>query len=424
MSVDSPPHGENNCPHGDKNKAIMKMLFYHKCRKPSIRVIHSVKVGISLVLVSLLYLLDPLFEDIGENAMWAIMTVVVVFEFTAGATLSKGINRAIGTILGGGLGCLAAILGDKFEGTGNAIIVGTSVFIIGAAATYSRLVPRIKRRYDYGCMIFILTFNLVAVSGVRADKVVALAKVRLSTIGMGFAVCIFISLLVFPIWASDQLHDSTASKFEKLASCISECLEEYFSIPNKEENKPKKADVSGCKAVFHSKSTDESLANFAKWEPWHGKFGLSYPWEKYLEIGETLRELAALILSLRVCIQSSKQPELDQRDAIKEGCELAGLSMVWILRELGESILTMKQCRSKTTITPKLQTIKLELSKLTLLPMPMNKGLKDYKDETHHLGTSSFIFLLMEITHKIEDVADRVEQLGQIASFQAKTMDV
>lgn len=48
------------------------------------KVIHSVKVGIALVLVSLLYLLDPLFQKVGQNAMWAIITVIVVFEFFIG----------------------------------------------------------------------------------------------------------------------------------------------------------------------------------------------------------------------------------------------------------------------------------------------------------------------------------------------------
>ncbi|GMP91037.1 hypothetical protein CsSME_00041905 [Camellia sinensis var. sinensis] len=86
------------------------------------KVIHSFKVGIAFVLVSFLYLLDPLYKKVGENAIWAIMTVVVIFEFSAGATLGKGLNRGIGTILGGGLGCLASILADEIGGIGNAII--------------------------------------------------------------------------------------------------------------------------------------------------------------------------------------------------------------------------------------------------------------------------------------------------------------
>lgn len=48
------------------------------------RVFHSLKVGFSLTLVSLLYLMEPLFKGIGQSAMWAVMTVVVVLEFTAG----------------------------------------------------------------------------------------------------------------------------------------------------------------------------------------------------------------------------------------------------------------------------------------------------------------------------------------------------
>lgn len=91
---------------------------------------------------------------------------------------------------------------------------------LGAAATYFRMIPKIKRRYDYGTMIFILTFSLVVVSGVRADKVMTLARERLSTIGMGFFVCLFTNILICPMWASDELHDSTASKFGRLADCI------------------------------------------------------------------------------------------------------------------------------------------------------------------------------------------------------------
>lgn len=48
------------------------------------RAIHALKVGLALTLVSLLYLMEPLFKGVGENAIWAVMTVVVVLEFTAG----------------------------------------------------------------------------------------------------------------------------------------------------------------------------------------------------------------------------------------------------------------------------------------------------------------------------------------------------
>ena len=92
--------------------------------------------------------------------------------------------------------------------------------VAGAGATYLRLEPNIKKRYDYGVMIFILTFNLVVVSGVRADEVLKLAKDRLLAIVMGFVVCISVSLFVFPFWTSDELHHSTASKFHHLANTI------------------------------------------------------------------------------------------------------------------------------------------------------------------------------------------------------------
>lgn len=48
------------------------------------KVIYSIKVGIALILVSLIYLLDPLYKRVGESSIWAIMTVVVIYDFYAG----------------------------------------------------------------------------------------------------------------------------------------------------------------------------------------------------------------------------------------------------------------------------------------------------------------------------------------------------
>ncbi|XP_059436142.1 aluminum-activated malate transporter 13-like [Corylus avellana] len=393
---------------------IVSFLREKKSKHDLRKLIHSFKVGTALVLVSLLYLLDPLFGHVGENAMWAIMTVVVIFEFFAGATLSKGLNRGIGTILGGGLGCLAAALAEQVGGIGNAIVVGTSVFIFAAAATYARLIPRIKKRYDYGALIFILTFNLVVVSGIRAEKVIVLARERLSTIAMGFVICIFISLLVFPIWASDELHDSMASKFEDLARALEGCLEEYFGFINEKENQqPSTANFTSCKSILNSKAKDESLANFAKWEPWHGKFGLSYPWGKYLQIGEHLREIAATILSLKGSLQSPRQPPTTMRETFKEPCEAVGSLLAPTLRELGESVLKMRRCHAEDSILPKLKSMRVELNSVM---SPSKLG----PIENGGFAVATFVFMLMEMVEKVEELAKEVEELGKLADFRTQ----
>ncbi|KAL0459547.1 UNVERIFIED_CONTAM: Aluminum-activated malate transporter 12 [Sesamum latifolium] len=365
------------------------------------RVIHSMKLGLALVFVSLVYLINSMFEQVGENAMWAIMTVVVMFEFHAGGTLGKGINRGIGTVLGGVLGCLAAILGDEIGGIGNPIIIAFSLFLFGAAATYCRLIPRMKKRYDYGFMIFILTFSLVAVSGVRAEKVLETARDRLANIGIGFAVSVFVSLLICPFWAR--------------------CLDEYLKMGSEKENVAGngKGYVQDCKSVLNSKSSDELLANNAKWEPWHGKFGFYYPWEQYLVVGEHLRELAATLLSLEACLQSPKQPPAVKRQMLKDPCESFVLSIGWALKELGESIEKMELCRNKVSLTPKLQSVKSQL-----MNPPFSSCKMEVLETDENLAITSFNFLLLEIVEKVEILAKKVEELGEVAKFRARKIDV
>lgn len=48
------------------------------------RVIHSLKMALALTLVSLFYFVRPLYDGFGVSGMWAVLTVVVVFEFSVG----------------------------------------------------------------------------------------------------------------------------------------------------------------------------------------------------------------------------------------------------------------------------------------------------------------------------------------------------
>ncbi|KAK1412552.1 hypothetical protein QVD17_33905 [Tagetes erecta] len=413
-NITSPSHTYQKKPYFPTNKKHVK------------NIIHSLKVGFALVLVSLIYIFDPLFDQVGENAMWAIMTVEVIFEFFAGlsselalnkdsfgrgATLSKGILRGFGTIVGSGLGYLASILANDLGKNGKAVVIGTLIFIFGAMTTYCRFNPSINKRYDYGVMIFVLTFNLVAASSLRVHEIMELARKRLSAVGMGFFVSIFVGLLVFPMWASDEFHHLTSSKFNELASCIEECMEAYLTIAGQNKNQPI-IHISSCKSVLDSKSDDESLVNFAKWEPRCGNFRFFNPWRKHQQTAELLRELASLIFSLQGCLRSPLQPSTMMLKAIKDPCKNVGVSLGLTMRELGESIMKKKRNQAKILTVQELQTMKLTLMQISSSTLQPIENLED-------LAIANFLFLLMEIVDKVEELAKQVEGLGSVSGFQS-----
>ena len=61
-------------------------------------------MGLGLTLVSTFYCINPIFEDLGQSAMWAVLTVILVMEFTIGVAVLKGRTRGCATFLASTLG--------------------------------------------------------------------------------------------------------------------------------------------------------------------------------------------------------------------------------------------------------------------------------------------------------------------------------
>ncbi|XP_042479944.1 aluminum-activated malate transporter 10-like [Macadamia integrifolia] len=405
------------------------------------KVIHCLKVGMALTIVSLFYYMRPLYEGVGGNAIWAVMTVVVVFEYSVGATLSKSLNRITGTVVAGSLAIgvhwIASQSGERFE----PVILGSSVFLLASAATFSRFIPTIKARFDYGAMIFILTFSLVSVSGFRVEKLFQMAHTRLSTIAIGTSLCMLISMLVCPIWAGEELHLLITRNMEKLANSLDGCVTEYFKEMNSDgdvenEDKDNKS-LLGYKCVLNSKGAEDTFANFARWEPAHGQFNFSHPWNQYLKIGASLRTCACCMEALNGCINSEVQAPDFVKRFLSNACIVLSSHSSRVLKELAITITTAT--RRSTQIDLSVEDMKdavQELQKtltslpslLTPPPSPFPEAPEEEKKEP--ISTPTIVplmevvplvtvaSLLIEIVTKIEGVVEAVNELQNLADFK------
>ncbi|WJX60567.1 Aluminum-activated malate transporter 12 [Trifolium repens] len=310
------------------------------------RVIHAFKVGLSLTLASLLYLLEPLYHEIGQSAIWAVMTVVVVLEFTSGATLCKGLNRALGTLLAGLLAFIVSYIATApSDRIFQAVIIGAAIFLIGALSTYMRFIPYIKKNYDYGLVIFLMTFNLIALSSYRVDSVLKIAHERLSSIAIGCAICLIMSLLMFPNWSGEDLHNSTAFKLEGLAKSIEACVNVYFygEVDTNGDIKSSEDPIyKGYKNVLDSKSIDETLALHASWEPRHSCH--RFPWQQYVKVGAVLRQFGYTVVALHGCLRSEIQTPRSVRAMFKDPCIRVAAEVSKVLIELSNSIRNRRHC--------------------------------------------------------------------------------
>ncbi|KAL8115391.1 hypothetical protein AgCh_022034 [Apium graveolens] len=355
-----------------------------------------------------------LYNSFGVSAMWAVMTVVVVFEFSVGATLGKGLNRALATFVAGALGVGAHHLAVKSGNTGEPILLGIFVFLLAASTTFARFFPKVKARYDYGMLIFILTFCLVSVSGFRNDDILELAHKRLSTILIGASACLIVSICVCPVWAGEDLQNLVSLNIEKLASFLEGFGEEYFKTSEEENPKGEKAFLTGYKSVLNSKSNEETLANFAKWEPGHGRFMYRHPWKHYLIVASLSRECAYRIDALNSHLSSRIQMNEEVGSKLEDICTKISLESSKAMQELASAIKTMIIPSSSTSHITNLKESAENLQ--CLLKYELWKDV-EFLQVIQVVTVTS---ILIEIVVCVEKIANSVHELAGIAKFKNK----
>ncbi|KAI3954344.1 hypothetical protein MKX01_028274 [Papaver californicum] len=349
-------------------------------------IIHSLKVGITLAFVSLLFYFSPIYGGFKSATMCAILTVVVVFEFSVGATLGKGLNRAIATIS-------RRCFRDWRTHSSRCLC-----FPIGRRCSFSRFFPGIKARYDYGVLTFILTLSLVSVSGYRIDEIAELVIHRFSTILIGCLICVLIS-----VFAETDLN------LENLGDFLETFGQQYYCF---EKDGLVSLYLHGCETILDSKTSEESFVNFARWEPPHGKFRYGHPWKQYLEIGRLTRECAYRIEALTNSIKTSQTQPVEFSKMIQKDCMEMGIESSKALKELSNSIKMMTHPESVFTHLENLMTatknIKSSLQACTLESTNIFELMPG-------LQVTS---LLMEVIGCVENIVDSVNELSRLAKFE------
>uniref|UniRef100_A0ACD5UUD6 Uncharacterized protein n=1 Tax=Avena sativa TaxID=4498 RepID=A0ACD5UUD6_AVESA len=390
------------------------------------RAVHGLKVGLALSLVSLFYYMRPLYDGVGGTAMWAIMTVVVVFEYTVGGCVYKGFNRAAATVSAGaialGVHWIAVHAGDELE----PFIRSGSVFLLASIATFSRFIPTVKARFDYGVTIFILTYSLVAVSGYRVEALLAMAQRRVCTIAIGIFMCLAVCVLVCPVWAGQELHRLTARNMDKLAGAVEACVEDYFADKPADDGKqqPDSGKAEGYKCVLNSKASEDSQANLARWEPAHGRFGFRHPYAQYKNVGAAMRHCAYCVEALSGCARSEIQAPGHVKRRLAGGCASVAARCALVLREASRSVATMTTSQALDFALADMNAAVQDLqSDLRALPSKLaeEESPAAVLDAVQLFTVTS---LLIEVSTRIDGVVDAVDALASLAGFRSADVDV
>ncbi|GAB4834494.1 hypothetical protein Ancab_032751 [Ancistrocladus abbreviatus] len=322
------------------------------CKEDINRVIFALKVGLAVLLVSLLILFQAPYEVFGTNIIWSILTVVIMFEYTVGSTFNRGFNRALGSLLAGILAIAIAQLALSTGRIAEPIIIGFSIFLVGAITSFMKLWPSLVP-YEYGFRVILFTFCLIIVSGYRMGNPVRTAMDRLYSIAIGGLVAVLVNVLIHPIWAGEQLLKELVNSFEAVADSLEECVRKYLKDDGSEKSEFSTAVMDEfadepaykrCRTTLNSSAKLESLANSAKWEPPHGRFKhFFYPWSEYVKVGAVLRYCAYEVMALHGLLHSEIQAPHNLRIAFQTEIRDAANEAAELVRSLGKDINNMKR---------------------------------------------------------------------------------
>ncbi|GAB4859849.1 hypothetical protein Ancab_011329 [Ancistrocladus abbreviatus] len=315
--------------------------------------VHSMKVGLAITLVSLFYYFEPLHEGFRVSGIWVVLTVVVVFEY------SVGVNRVVATTLAGLLGVgahrIAILSGEK----GEPIVLGLCNLHI------SEVFPQVE------------------------------GKIRLWTddihIDILSGVCLWFGLVEIFI-----LEGFRVEYFKTSGDGMSDEKKAFMEEYNSRQQKNAYCITSLISQV-----------NFANWEPRHGRY--RHPWSQYQKIGKLARHYASTIEALNGYLHA----EIQATKVVKSRCE--GICMR-MSTESGKALKELSSTINTMTLPPSSTKSHLEASKSAARDLNSTLGTSLCEDNefSEVIPVATVASLLVDVLHCAEKIAQLVQGLASL----------
>ncbi|KAG6558074.1 hypothetical protein Mapa_000254 [Marchantia paleacea] len=319
----------------------------------------SLKSGIAAGLVSIICVVQfpPPYDELSSIAIWAVVTIDILYEGNIGLSLSKGVNRVAGTLCAGTAAVCLTQLGPDVPKHLYPYYTVFWVFLGGFTFRYLKGIPPLKDQWGYAFTVATIAFHILLLSSYLQPERVTLPMLRFSMILLGFFLASMINLSFMPVYAGDALHSLVAKNFDAAGAILLRCVTEYSNytmldhVPDilSGDSEDDKIHQSYHEIVMSDSDIDK-LLGAVLWEPCHGAFFNGYPWHLYDDITDYLRYTLYDVIALDSCLRASIQAPKNLRDLFTQEMKEIAEECSKVLNLLGESMRNMTRVGSEDVL--------------------------------------------------------------------------
>lgn len=157
-------------------------------------------------------------------------------------------------------------------------------------------------------------------------------------------------------------------------------------------------------------------ANFARWEPSHGRFRFRHPWRQYLKIGTLTRRCAYRIEALDGCLSNKSLASPQVWKSLQDACMRVCTESAETIKQLSILLKTMTNDGS-SSINNHRESCKAAAKSLESLLGTIQRN--DEGDLPSLISVATVASLLIDVTECLDKIAESVDELAALARFKS-----